>query len=151
MKPIQPNTIRVGRRRPLSTIKRAIHFDFHTCPGIYDFNRDWDAAAFAQRLADAHVTYINMFAQCNLGFAYYPTKVGIPYPGMKGDLFGDLLRECHARGIRVAAYINVGLNHEHARMHADWCQVNQDGQILWGDRSKNFFRTMCYNSPGYRK
>ena len=135
----------------MSTIKRAIHFDFHTCPGIYDFNRDWDPAAYAQRLADAHVTYINMFAQCNLGFAYYPTKIGIPYPGMKGDMFGDLLRECHARGIRVTAYINVGLNHEHARRHADWCQVNQDGQILWGDRSKNFFRTMCYNSPGYRK
>jgi len=135
----------------MNSIKRAVHFDFHTMPGIYDFNRDWDAAAYAQRLADAHVTYINMFAQCNLGFAYYPTKIGIPYPGMKGDMFGDLLEECHKRGIRVTAYINVGLNHEQARRHADWCQVNKDGQILWGNRDGSFFRTMCYNAPGYRK
>ena len=28
----------------MSTIKRAIHFDFHTCPGIYDFNRGRNAA-----------------------------------------------------------------------------------------------------------
>ncbi len=135
----------------MSTIKRAIHFDFHTMPGIYDFNRDWDAAAFAQRLADAHVTFINMFAQCNLGFAYYPTKIGIPYPGMKGDMFGDMLTECHKRGIRVAAYINVGLNHEHLRRHPEWSQVDQEGRILFGDRTKNFFRTTCYNSPGYRR
>jgi len=135
----------------MSTIKRAIHFDFHTMPGIHDFNRDWDPEKYAQRLADANVTFINMFAQCNLGFAYYPTKVGIPYPGMKGDMFGDLLNECHKRSIRVAAYINVGLNHEHARLHPEWCQVNKEGQILFGDRSKNFFRTMCYNASGYRK
>ena len=61
-------------------IRRAVHFDFHTMPGIHDFNRDFDAAVFAQRLADAHVDYINFFAHCNLGFAYYPTKLGIPYP-----------------------------------------------------------------------
>ena len=113
-----------------STIKRAVHFDFHTMPGIHDFNRDWDPELYAQRLADAHVTFINMFAQCNLGFAYYPTKVGIPYPGMKGDMFGDLLKACHKRGIRVAAYINVGLNHEHLRLHPEWSQVHKDGRII---------------------
>ena len=68
---------------------RAVHFDFHNMPGIYDINRDFDAAVFAQRLADAHVDYINFFTQCNRGFAYYPTKVGIPYPGAeKGSLRG---------------------------------------------------------------
>lgn len=33
---------------------RAGHFDFHNMPGIQDLGRDFDAAAFAQRLADAH-------------------------------------------------------------------------------------------------
>lgn len=130
-------------------LKRAVHFDFHTMPGIYDFCRDFDAAAFAEKLKQSHVTMINFFAQCNIGFSYYPTKVGIPYPTMKGDLFGDVLRECHKRGIQVVAYMNAGLNHEMARRHADWCQITRDGEVIHGDRvNGNFFRTNCYNT-GY--
>ncbi|NLG37683.1 MAG: beta-galactosidase, partial [Clostridiales bacterium] len=94
----------------MRSMRRAVHIDFHTMPGIHDFNREWDPALFAQTLSDAHVEYINAFARCNIGFAYYPTKIGIPYPGMKGDMFGDLLRECHRRDIGVSAYVNVGLD-----------------------------------------
>lgn len=132
-------------------IHRHIHFDFHTLPGIDNFNQEWDAAAFAECLAEAHVDYINFTAECNLGFSYYNTKVGIPYPGMKGDMLGDVIRECHARGIGVTAYINVGLMHELAYRHPDWCRVNKEGSItLSEDRVyDNFFRMMCYNSRGY--
>ena len=110
----------MSNARPL---KRAIHLDFHTMPEIYDFNADWDAAAFAQRLQDAHVKYINTFAKCNTGFCYYPTKVGIPYPGMKGDMFGDLLRECHKRDIGVTAYFNIGIDQEGCRRHREWSKL----------------------------
>lgn len=134
----------------MRTIKRAIHIDFHTMPGIYNFNEKWDPEEFARILANAKVKYINAFAKCNLGFAYYPTKIGIPYPGMKGDMFGDLLRECRKKDIGVTAYINVGLDHEQARLHRDWCVLNKDGQVIYGDRTANFFRNMCYNHPGYR-
>ena len=107
----------------MKPLKRAIHLDFHTMPGIYNFNECWDAAAFAQRLADAHVKYVNAFAKCNTGFCYYPTKVGVPYPGMKGDMFGDLLRECHKRDIGVTAYFNIAIDHEACRLHREWCKV----------------------------
>ena len=133
-----------------NAIKRALHFDFHTMPGIYDFNREWDAAAFARQLEDAHVTFINLFAQCNLGFSYYPTKIGIPYPGMKGDMFGDALRECQKRGIRVVAYINAGLNHELALKQPGWLRLDKEGRTIRGNRDLNFFRTMCFNT-GYRE
>ncbi len=129
-------------------MKRAIHIDFHTMPGVTDFGADFDAAAFAQRLADAGVKYVNVFAKCNTGFAYFPTKIGIPYPHMKGDMFGDTLRECHKRGIGVTAYFNGGLDHEQALRHRDWLLENKDGQIQYGDRTGNFFRMMCFNT-GY--
>ncbi|GHU75615.1 hypothetical protein AGMMS49992_19960 [Clostridia bacterium] len=132
-------------------IKRAVHFDYHTMPGIYNINEQFDAAPFAQTLADAHVDYINFFALCNLGFCYYPTKVGIPYPGIKGDMLGDILNECHKRGIGVTAYINIGLMHELMRKHPEWCRVDKGGQIILGDRTANFFRTLCYNSPQYHE
>ena len=106
--------------RPL---KRAIHIDFHTMPGIDNFNEHWDAAAFAQRLEDAHVKYINMFAKCNIGFCYYPSKIGPVYPGMKGDMFGDLLRECHKRDIGVTAYFNIAIDQEACRTHPQWSKV----------------------------
>jgi len=129
-------------------LKRAIHLDFHTMPGIYNFNQNWDAAAFAERLEKSHVKYINAFAECNLGFAYFDTKIGVKYPGMKGDMFGDLLRECHKRDIGVTAYFNLGIDHEACRRHRDWMKVNKDGNVLWGDRTSNGFRLPCYET-GY--
>ena len=63
----------------LKPIKRAVHFDFHTMPGIDNFGEKFDAEKFAEQLDKAHVKYINMFARCNIGFSYYPTKIGIPY------------------------------------------------------------------------
>ena len=34
----------------MEKMKRAIHLDFHTMPGIYDFEETFDAAEFAQAL-----------------------------------------------------------------------------------------------------
>lgn len=130
-------------------LKRAVHLDFHTMPNVTDFAEHFDAKRFARMLKDAKVDFVNVFAKCNLGFAYYPTEIGIPYPYMKGDMLGDIVGECHKEGIGVAAYFNVGLDHEMARKRRDWTVVNKDGQVIWGDRTGNFFRLMCLNS-GYK-
>lgn len=132
----------------MDIIKRAVHIDFHTMPGVYDFGKDWNAKEFAKTLHDSHVTQINAFAQCNLGFSYYPTKVGVMYPELEFDMFGELLEECHKLNIKVCAYISAGLNHEQSRRHAEWCQMDQEGRIIFGDRTANFFRLVCYNT-GY--
>ena len=132
----------------MEMMKRAVHLDFHTMPGIYDFEETFDAKAFAQTLKDAKVKYLNAVAQCNLGFCYFPTNVGVRYPGLKTDLFGSIVRECNAVGIKVVAYVSTGLNHEQSRLHPEWCNMNEDGQIIYGDRTINFFRNVCYNT-GY--
>lgn len=134
----------------MRTIKRAVHLDFHTLPGIYDFGSNFNAADFAKRLKASHVDYINMFAKCNIGYTYYPSDVGIVYPGLSFDLFGQVLNECHKEGIGVSAYFNIGLDHEMARKRRDWCVLNKNGQVIFGDRTANFFRVMCLNS-GYRE
>ncbi len=131
----------------MKDLKRVIHIDFHTMPGIYNFNENYDAEAFAETLEKAHVKYVNLPCKCNIGHAYYPTKIGNPYPNMKGDMFGDTLKACHARGIGVSAYFNVGLDHEQARLHRDWVTIRQDGRIYGENKVDSFFRTMCYHSP----
>lgn len=130
-------------------IKRAVHIDFHTMPDIPDFGAHFDAAQFARTLQEARVEFINAFAKCNIGFAYYPTQVGQVHPYLKFDMLGQMVEECSKLGIGISAYFNVGLDHEMARKHREWTIVNKDGQIIYGDRTANFFRNMCLNT-GYR-
>ena len=69
-----------------------------------------------------------MFARCNIGFSYYPTKVGVPYPNMKGNMFGSVVRECHKRNIGVTGYLNVGINHEAALRRPEWLLMRKNGK-----------------------
>jgi len=128
-------------------MKRAIHFDFHCLPELPDLGDDFSAEAFAKTLADSKVKYINFFARCNLGFSYYPTKIGVQHPHLKGrDLLGDIIKECHKHDIGVTAYFNASLSHEIAQKHRDWAVLTAEGQYIHSDKSGNFFRTMCYDS-----
>lgn len=127
--------------------RRAIHLDYHTMPGIDDVGRDFNADDFAQALAAADVDYITVFARCNLGFAYYPTEIGAIHPGLQQkDLLGPMVSACHKRGIRVAAYFNAGLDHEHALRHRDWVKVNKEGVVYDYQRMGVWFRNMCLNT-----
>ena len=132
----------------LRKMRRAVHFDFHTMPGVDNICENFDAAAFAQQMADANVDYINFFARCNIGFSYYPTKVGVQYPGLKIDMLGNVVKECHKRGIGVTGYINAGIHHEMSIVHPEWLQMTQDGKICnFSDGGPSFFRNVCYNTP----
>lgn len=127
---------------------RAVHLDFHTMPGIGDVGTTFEPSRFAGTLQATGVQYINLFARCNLGFAYYPTKIGVVHPGLDFDLFGKMIECCQAQGIGVAAYFNVRLDHEHAIRHRDWCRVNKQGQVYDFTKRDHFFREMCLNT-GY--
>ena len=128
--------------------RRALHFDFHTSPGIDNLLANFDAEKFAEQLQSAHIEYINVAARCNMGFSYYETKVGKKYPGLGSrDPLAEIITACHKRDIGVTAYFNVGLNHEMAADHRDWLKIERDGRIYRDDKKNNFFRVMCYNSP----
>lgn len=135
----------------LKPIRRAVHFDFHTMPGIDDFCEKFDGALLARQLKEAHVEYINFFGRCNIGWSYYPTKVGYPYPKLNGkNILGEVVRECHKVGIRVTGYLNAGVHHEGLLRHPEWSKVNMNGQVRNLDPNMvcygNFFRLPCYNT-----
>ena len=131
--------------------RHAVHFDFHTSPGIENILENFDAEKFADQLAAAHVEYINMAARCNMGFSCYNTKVGKKYPGLGDrDPLKEILDACHKRGIGVTAYFNIGLNHEMAADNPGWLKIRKNGVIHEENKFNNFFRIMCYNSP-YRE
>ena len=70
------------------------------------------------------------------------------YPGLKTNMLGDVVKECHKRGIGVTGYINAGLHHEMSIEHPEWLQMSRDGKIYdINEWNQSFFRTVCYNSP----
>lgn len=130
---------------------RALHFDFHTSPGIKNICEGFDAETFASQLESAHVEYINFAARCNMGYSYYNTAVGKKYEGLGDrDLLAEVIEACHKRGIGVTAYFNVGLDHELGADNRNWLKIDRQGRIYREDVKSNFFRVMCYNSP-YRQ
>lgn len=130
---------------------RAIHFDFHTMPGIDGFLKDFSAEKIAKTLRKANVTYVNVAARCNIGFSYYDTKIGFRYPEMKGDMLGELISALHSEGLGVTAYLNGGLNHELLLHRPELSKQGRGGETISGDPVRdNFFRSPCFNSE-YRQ
>jgi hypothetical protein len=126
---------------------RALHFDFHTAPGIESIFGSFDAEKFADQLASAHIEYVNVTARCNMGFSYYNTKVGKKYEGLGDrDPLKEMIDACHRRGIGVTAYLNIGLDHEFAADNPGWNKVDRDGRVYKDNKKDNFFRVMCYNT-----
>ena len=131
----------------MKNYSRAMHFDFHTMPGIAGLLSAFDADSFAERLCENHVEFINFTARCNIGFSYYDTAIGTKYPGLERDVLAEVITACHKRGIGVAAYINGGLDHELALHEHGFCKRNKEGSIYLADPKSNFFRMMCFNTP----
>ena len=77
-----------------------LFFDFHTMPANPDVGKGFDIEAIVDRIAGAGVQYVVFPARCNLGTAYYDTKIGIRHPALTYDLLPRFVEECHKRGIK---------------------------------------------------
>lgn len=127
--------------------KWGLFFDFHTMPANPDVGKGFDFDAITGHLADCGVDFMVFPARCNLGTAYYNTKVGIRHPALEYDLIGELSRACEKRNIALSCYINIGLSHEEGLRKRDWLTIQREGHVYLPNRLDHFFRQMCYNSP----
>jgi hypothetical protein len=129
--------------------KYCLFYDNHTMPAIPDYGETFDAEAFTDRMKEAGVDYLTFHARCNLGMAYYDTKIGIRHPSLKYDLFGKLADACQRKGIFLTAYLNGGISSAEGIRHREWTTLAFDGRELREPRFTPYVRTMCYNT-GYR-
>ncbi len=130
---------------------RQIHLDFHTSEHIPDVGSAFDADAFGDRLAEARVNWITLFAKCHHGLSYYPTAAGTRHPSMKIDLLGEQIEACRKRGIVTPAYISVRVDEHNAQAHPDWIGHLKDNTYWkWGgDPLKAGWYNHCMNNPAY--
>jgi hypothetical protein len=127
--------------------KYCLFYDNHTMPACPDVGENFDVEAFTDRIKRCGVDYLTFHARCNLGMAYYDTKIGIKHPSLKYDLFGKLAEACQRKGIALTAYINGGISSAEGVLHRDWTTLAFDGREYRDPRFTPYVRTMCYNSP----
>jgi hypothetical protein len=90
--------------------------------------RELDAGALAAQIGD----YGGTVALVNAGgiVAWYPTRLAWqrPNPYLTFDYLGAITRECHRRGIKVLARLDITKAHlEDRPTHADWFRVTANG------------------------
>jgi hypothetical protein len=110
---------------------RQIHLDFHTGPAIPDVGAEFDADAFGDRLVEARVNSVTLFAKCHHGHLYYDTKHPARHPHLprRLDLLGEQLEACRRRGIRAPIYISVQCDEFAATAEPGWRVVNPKGEL----------------------
>jgi len=105
---------------------RKIHQDFHNSQHIYRIGDGFDADEFGDRLVEANVDGIVVFAKDMHGYFYYPSKYGPVHPGLQFDLLGAQVKACRERGIKVYAYYCATWDHHLAENHQEWLAIKRD-------------------------
>jgi hypothetical protein len=127
--------------------KYCLFYDNHTMPACPDVGANFDVEAFTDRIKRCGVDQLTFHARCNLGMAYYDTKIGIRHPSLKYDLFGKLADACQKKDIALIAYFNGGISSAEGLLHRDWTTLYFDGREYREPPLTPYVRTMCYNTP----
>src|SRR5215471_15140713 len=83
---------------------RKIHILYVSPPWVSERGERFDAQEYVQRLQDAGVSLVQVYAKDHHGVTYYPCSLGLPYPR---DVMAELEAACHRAGIRIMAYYSV--------------------------------------------
>ena len=118
-------------RRIFQRLQRHARLDFHTSPLIPGVASEFDAETFADTLARAKVNNVTVFAKCHHGMCYYPTKTGVPHPGLTPgrDLLGEQIEALHRRGIRAPLYTTIVWEENVAQRFPAWRQLTREGRF----------------------
>lgn len=124
-----------------------IHLDFHTPPFQRDIGEDLDPDRFAQRLEEANVDSIALFAKGCHGMAYYDTEAGVMHPNLDFDLLQAQIEACHERDIAVLGYYVLAWDNLPGEENPDWYQRDGDGEQLAAETREDRWEWLCLNSP----
>ena len=129
---------------------RQIHLDFHTSERLANIGAEFDARAWAQMLADAHVNSVTCFARCHHGMCYYDTQAHPErrHPQLQRNLLAEQIEAAHALDIRLPVYTTVQWDYFTAQQQPQWLQLAADGSIQ-GQKpyAAGFYAKLCLNTP----
>jgi len=105
---------------------RKIHLDFHNSEHVARIGERFDADEFGDRLLEANVNAVVVFAKDMHGYFYYPSAYGPVHPGLKIDLLGAQVAACRQRQIAVYAYYCTTWDNYLAERHPEWLVFKRD-------------------------
>ncbi len=129
---------------------RQIHLDFHTSEQLPNIGGEFDGAAWAQQLVDAHVDSITCFARGHHGMIFYDTRAHPErrHPHLQCNLLAEQIEAGHARDVRVPIYTTVQWDYYTAQREPQWLQVTADGSIQGQQPYEaGFYAKLCLNTP----
>lgn len=103
---------------------------------------NWATAMEATRETGAQCVMV--YAKCEWGWAYYPTKIGFRHPHLEGDLLGTEVDLARKNGLSVICYYELGSDNEAGLRHPDWITRDEKGEY-----GRTFYYP-CLDSP-YRQ
>ena len=140
-------------------LTRQIHLDFHCSEHIKEIGKSFNKKSFQEKLLDAKVNSINLFAKCHHSWSYYPTNIGQKHPHLSFDLLGAQIEACEEIAIKPFIYFTVGWSANDAENHPEWCARNIDGSLIIngmdieeGEKQKHealpnfYWKFMCVNT-----
>jgi hypothetical protein len=106
---------------------------------------NFDPAAYVRIIADAGFTSVMEYAKSHVGLCLWQSKVGPLHANMKGrDYFGDVMKECHKRGLHTVAYYSLIFDIWAFDHYPDWRILPENGLDRILSRRPG---TVCPNSP----
>ena len=128
---------------------RQVHLDFHTSEQLHNIGGEFDGAAWAQQLVDAHVDSITCFARGHHGMCFYNTTAHPErrHPHLQCNLLVQQIEAAHARDIRVPIYTTVQWDYFTAQKQPQWLQLSVNGSIQ-GQKpyEAGFYAKLCLNT-----
>ena len=131
-----PEEVKGYTPRGASHCFRHFCFDYNWCGGdIEDYFTRANPAQFAEFCKQINMDGVLLLAVPHQGYCTYETEIGEKFPGMKGDWFGQTVKELHNRGIAALGYITLARNCKYALEHPEHA---------W---DRNGERFLCLNTP----
>lgn len=128
---------------------------------IDDWNEEFlskvDPVGYVDALEAAGVQAAMVKTMPHTGLCNYPTSIGRMHRGLDGrDFFGEVLAECHKRGIAVIAYFSQVFDNYASDNHPEWRTISADGRNHREFRNMGWFRNgrygiVCPNNEEYRE
>ncbi len=118
--------------------------DMHI-PNGEGYLEKFDPAKYAENVKKTGAITAYLYS-CNcLGLCFYPTKVGLRHKAADRDIFGETVKECRKRGLKVVGYTNTWATFV-VDKYPEWNVVYADGSTR---RDKLRFGTPCVSNEGY--
>lgn len=118
--------------------------DMHI-PNGEGYLEKFDPVKYAENVKRSGATTAYIYSSNCLGLCFYPTKVGLRHKEAERDIFGETVKECRKRGLKVVGYTNTWATFV-ADKHPEWNVRYADGSCK---RDKLRFGTPCVNNDEF--